>query len=135
MANKLQNTLNNLPTITRYLLILGVIIFISLLSPAKKTFDYQFEVGEVWQYEDYRAPFDFPILKKEDVLEAEKLTIQDDIRPYYFFDLNTVVNQKKNFNQAFEKQLQFAERNQTFNHVRKYPKRYKRYGISFLDRI
>jgi len=135
MANKLQNTLNNLPTITRYLLILGVIIFISLLSPAKKTFDYQFEVGAVWQYEDYRAPFDFPILKKEEVLEAEKLAIQEDITPYYHFDLTTVENQQKNFNKAFDQQLQSAERNKIFNHVRKYPKRYKRYGLSFLDRI
>ncbi len=50
-------------------------------------------------------------------------------------DTNIAKQQKKKFTAAFDRQVAAAERDKQFEHVRKYPKRYKKYAYNFLDRI
>ena len=71
MANRFQTTLQNLPSIVKYLLVLMVVVFISYLFPNNAKFKYNFEKGQTWRYEDLVAPFNFAILKPAEEVNAE----------------------------------------------------------------
>ena len=58
------------PNFLQYLLIFGVIALISLLFPDNLKFKYEFERGQIWRFEDLRAPFDYAIKKTEEQLAA-----------------------------------------------------------------
>ena len=51
MANRFQTYLQNLPQLVKYLLVLGVVVFISYLFPNNAKFKYTFEKGQTWRYE------------------------------------------------------------------------------------
>lgn len=73
----------NLRIISSFVL---VALFIALLSPRDKGFQYQFSKGKPWQYELLTAPYDFPIYKTEQKLQEEQDSIREHQKPIYTFD-------------------------------------------------
>lgn len=67
----------------KYLLIAATIAFISLLFPAENQFNYKYQKGRNWNYEDLTAPFSFALNRSEVEIEAEKQKIKDDFVPIY----------------------------------------------------
>ena len=80
MANRFQTTLQNLPQIVKYFLVLLVIVLISFMFPNNAKFKYNFEKGQTWRYEDLIAPFDFAIFKPLEELNAEREVVRENFR-------------------------------------------------------
>ena len=59
MSNTWKTALERLPNVVKYLLVIGVVLLISKLSPDNVRFKYNYEVGQVWRYDDFSAPFNF----------------------------------------------------------------------------
>lgn len=123
------------PFLLQYLLIFGVIALISLLFPNNLKFKYEFERGQVWRFEDLRAPFDFAIKKTEEELTAEKAQLEQEFSPYYEKRVDVAKQQKKVFAEEFQKQLNAIRANNQFQEATNRPARYLEWGNRFLDNI
>lgn len=135
MNQKLKNYLDRLPDIFRYAMVLGVVVFISLLFPNNVKFKYAFERGQTWRYNDLHAPFDFPILKTPEEIVLAKTEISKNFSPYYQI-LPEVLNEKKaSFKDAFESQKQALKDDLQFSDVFRNSNRYIQYGNKFLEKI
>ena len=81
-----KSTIERLPNLVKYLIIGGVIVFISFLFPNNFKFKYEFDKGQKWQHEDLRASFDFAIRRPIEELEAEQNKVRLNYSPYYELD-------------------------------------------------
>lgn len=61
------------------------------LFPEEGKFKYNYQAGRPWVYETLLSPIDFPILKTEQELLAEKEEKASEVIPYFEYD-NTVAN-------------------------------------------
>jgi hypothetical protein len=123
------------PFFWQYLLVFGVIALISLLFPNNLQFKYEFERGQIWRYEDLRAPFDFAIQKEAGQLKAETALLQAELSPYYEQYPTVAKQQKKLFAAEFQQQLEASRAQNQFRSVLARPDRYLNWGNAFLDRI
>lgn len=126
--------IKHVPNLFRVLFVVGVIAFISLLFPSNIKFQYEFERGQVWRYEDLRAPFTFPIRKPDKVFEAEKKAALQLVSPVY--ELNTALaeEQREAFEASFDAQLAALEEGDQFEDVLNRPQSYRGYGRTLLNR-
>ena len=69
-------------TIGRVLGLVITAIVISLLLP-RTTFKYDFELGNPWVYDDFKAPFDFGVQKSPEELESERANVIEEFIPHY----------------------------------------------------
>lgn len=134
MANRFQTTLQNLPQIVKYLLVLLVVVFISYLFPNNTRFKYNFEKGQTWRYEDLVAPFDFAIAKPADELNLELERLRKDFVPYYEVNSDIARNTKQIFREEFAKQLEMNA-DGSYQDVPRFPDKYLNYGLNFIDRM
>ncbi|MCP4443097.1 MAG: HDIG domain-containing protein [Aureispira sp.] len=104
--NLLKNSIHTLPHLFRFGLMGILVLFISLFFPSNTLFNYEFEQGKRWKYDDLAAPFDFPIKKSEGQLLAERELIAKDFTPYYRWNKDIQVQQKKKFVAGFSTQFQ-----------------------------
>lgn len=74
-----------------YLSLLIVLIITVLLYPEEGKFKYNYQKGRPWMYETLLAPIDFPILKTDQELLAEKEEKASQVIPYFNYD-NAVAN-------------------------------------------
>ncbi|MCF8361137.1 MAG: HDIG domain-containing protein [Prolixibacteraceae bacterium] len=58
----------------------GIIYF---LFPKQGTFKYEFQKGKPWAHETLIAPFDFPVQKPDQVIQAEKDSLLSNYVPYF----------------------------------------------------
>ena len=63
-------------------LVLALVIFVFML-PRNPRFSYEYKKGEHWKYENLIAEFDFPLLKTESELDAEKDSVRLAKIPYF----------------------------------------------------
>ena len=74
--NQFINALSNRHhLIMKVLLLLSALVLISMLFPHEQQFSFRYKEGKVWNYRSYRAPFDFPVQKAKEDLEAEEETV------------------------------------------------------------
>ncbi len=93
----------------RYLIINSLFFLIAYLViinflPLERKFRYEFQKGRPWQHEDLIAPFDFPIYKLPEEIQAEKDSILRHVKPYFIYN-QTVEQQILN---QFSKDYQLA---------------------------
>lgn len=117
----------------QHLFIVGIIVFISVLFPTHTRFKYSYEVGQIWNYEDLVAPFDFAIKKPDRVLKAETDSILADFSPFYRVDDSVGVQSLRNFEERFNRQLKNLEAGQ-FKDVHRNPQTYLNFGTQFLQK-
>ena len=60
-----------------------------------------FQKGKPWQYETLIAPFDFPIIKTTEEVEAEKARLTTNAKTYYEYDSEVVTRVTNNFETQF----------------------------------
>ncbi|MFN6091747.1 MAG: hypothetical protein ACK44N_04955, partial [Bacteroidota bacterium] len=70
----------------RIVLISVSILLITYFLPQQVKFKYDFYTGEIWHYEDLRAPFDFPIYKSEKQMDADRKQIIQHSSLYFVKD-------------------------------------------------
>ncbi|TVR77487.1 MAG: HDIG domain-containing protein [Chitinophagaceae bacterium] len=91
--------------IFRYSLLLLTAVIIIYLLPRERSFQYDYDIGKPWQYDDMIAPFSFSVKKSDAEIEKEKKELIANFIPY--FDLKpevaeTVVQDyRQAFSQAF----------------------------------
>ncbi len=75
--------------ITKRSLLVKVLLFAAALFailqvfPEKAKFKYEFRKGELWQHDNLYAPFDFPLKKTKEQINAEKAHIKASSTIYY----------------------------------------------------
>jgi putative nucleotidyltransferase with HDIG domain len=73
-------------------MLLASIAFVVYLYPREAKFKYEFQKGKPWLYEDLVARFDFPILKTETELRAEREAVQKNRTLFFERDANVSEN-------------------------------------------
>ncbi|MCS7228723.1 MAG: HDIG domain-containing protein [Candidatus Kryptonium sp.] len=88
--------LKNLTSLFSKDLLLKVAMFLSIpfllviLFRSPYAFEYKYEVGSVWLYDDVVAPFAFPIYKDEKQYQEELAKVYSEV--YFIFDVDTQVH-------------------------------------------
>ncbi len=135
VGDQVKTWLRQVPSFGRWLLLLGVIVFISFLYPNRIQFKYDYRLNEIWKYEDLIAPFDFAINKDPEVLANEIEKARADLSPYYLLNSEVQEVEKIKFEEQFQKQFQQASTESQFKDVAARASVYLRYGMEFLDFI
>ena len=84
-----QNTFLRDPKI--YVALLITLAITVVFFPEEGKFKYNYQVGRPWVYETLLSPIDFPILKTDQELLAEKEEKASEVIPYFEYD-NAVAN-------------------------------------------
>ncbi|MGC9341703.1 MAG: hypothetical protein ACP5E3_03305, partial [Bacteroidales bacterium] len=74
-----------------YFFFLLAIAAVTAVFPRQAKFRYEFQKGKPWLHETLVAPFDFPIYKPEDVVQAEKDSLSQNFQPYFRRDTSILV--------------------------------------------
>jgi hypothetical protein len=127
-----QNIRGYLRGTLQHLFIGGIIVFISILFPTHTRFKYSYELGQIWNYEDLVAPFDFAIKKPDRIFRAETDSLLSDFSPFYRMDDSVGVRSLRKFDKRFDLQLNNLEKSQ-FVDVRRNPELYRKFGEKFLQ--
>jgi len=133
MNKFIKDLMARLPEFFKYILIIGVILFISLLFPDHTRFKYEFEKGQIWKYEDLIAPFDFAVYKTSEVIRSEKEEIENSFSPIYELDPQVEKEQLQVFEKAFEQHFIQAEQDSQFLDLITRKGEYLKFGTSFLE--
>lgn len=132
---KVHAILIKLPLLINYLLVGGLILFITSLFPLQLKFNYEFDKGRSWQYKNLEAPFDFAIQKADSVLAQERAEIESRLSPFYTFDAGIMPVQLALFDSTFEKQLADSRSNLLLQDVVRRSSEYKLLGRNFLTSL
>ena len=92
-----------------FLLYIVGIVIVCFLFPREGRFPYEFQQGKTWGHDDLYAPFDFPIFKTQQEIDAEKDSLQKTFVTYYNERPEVVVQQKRLFTQTFNEQAPTVE--------------------------
>ncbi len=103
MKNVISYLRANVKGILRILYLIATITVIVYLFPREGKFRYEFQRGKPWLHEDLYAPYDFPVYKTMEELQAEKDSILKDFKPYFKLDTNVVAKEMDKFRNDFEK--------------------------------
>ena len=130
-----RTTIEGLPTLVKYLMVAGVVAFITFLFPNNVKFKYEFDKGQSWRYDDLRAPFDFAIRKPEAEVEAEKQKLRENFTPYYELNLEVIKEKKRSLAGEFDHQLELVQQEGQFPDVLRRPDQYLQFGKRFLENL
>ena len=69
-----------------YMPLIALFILLVFIMPKSPKFNYDYRKGSPWMYETLIAQFDFPVLKTEAQLQAEREKAGSNVIPYYKLD-------------------------------------------------
>lgn len=98
MKNYFIRLSNQHENVFKYVLVLTAIILIVVALPKETQFNYTYQKGKPWAYENMMAPFDFAINKTEEELNTERASVMQNAHPFYKFNKNLSEEKKYNFN-------------------------------------
>lgn len=135
MKDTIRKLFQTLPNLAKYVLAFSVVVAISFLFPRNAKFNYRFDKGQTWRYDDLVAEFDFAIRKTPEELSLEIEQANAEFTPYYDVDVDVLKEKRKTFSDAFNEQLQIAKRDAQFQDVLRNPKPYHDYGVNLLEKV
>ena len=94
MKNYFVRLSNQHERISKIALIIVTVLMIVIALPKETQFNYTFQKGKPWAFENLMAPFDFAINKTEAELNEEKASVMKNSHPFYRFD-DKLSEQKK----------------------------------------
>jgi putative nucleotidyltransferase with HDIG domain len=121
--------------VSRVAVLLGLILVISYFFPKKTTFQYDFSLGNLWNYDDLAAPLDFPLLKTDSEIAEEIEEIEENFIPYFTVLSDVEREVKFNFEETFNQQISTKSNLQDFPDLLANPQVYYNYGIQYLNEI
>ncbi|MFZ7116022.1 MAG: HD family phosphohydrolase [Bacteroidota bacterium] len=86
MKNYFVRLSNQHESISKIVLIIVTVVMIVIALPKETQFNYTYQKGKPWAFENLMAPFDFAINKTEAELNEEKATVMKNSHPFYRFD-------------------------------------------------
>lgn len=98
LINKLYKNQSLVYKTFLYILTTFLVVY---LFPKGGKFQYEFQKGKPWQYETLIAPFDFPVMKSPEDLEADRANTIANADTYYYYDASVVQRVKNDFNKEF----------------------------------
>ena len=98
MKNYFIRLSNQHENVFKYVLVLTAIILIVVALPKETQFNYTYQKGKPWAYENMMAPFDFAINKTEEELNTERASVMQNAHPFYKFNKNLSQEKKYSFN-------------------------------------
>lgn len=113
MKNYFIRLSNRHEAIFKYFLIISTILLIVIALPKETQFNYTFQKGKPWGYDNLLAPFDFPINKTESELTEEKTELMKSAHPFYRFDESVESDRLKKFKEELDKTWQSKFQNST----------------------
>ena len=90
--------------VIKLLAFVGAIVLVFWQMPRVAKFKYEFAKSKPWQHETLYAPFDFPIYKDEENLNAEYERIKKSVKPIFRFDEAKIEGMHESLIYDFEKQ-------------------------------
>ena len=78
-------------------LIVVTVAIITWFLPSDTSTAFKVEKGKPWNYADLRAPFDFPILKTDEAVKAERDSLLQQYEPYFNLNKLTETTQIRQF--------------------------------------
>lgn len=100
--NIISFVVNKNTSIIRYLAVIGCVVFIAGLFPRNR-FNYDYELGKPWKYENLYAPFKFAIEKLPDSLLAERKRVAAGVNPYYRLLPQARLEAQKQFDDGWQR--------------------------------
>jgi len=119
----------------RWLLGISAVVAISLLYPNNLKFPFEFERGQTWRYTNLEAPYDIPVLKTPETLDAELSQIEQSANPVYRMDQDIARNARVVFLKEFQSSLDSAKARGENRDVLRNPERHRRYGLRVMDKL
>lgn len=110
-------------------------VVISLLYPNNLKFPFDFERGQTWSYNQLTAPYDIPVLKTEEALEADLAAVENDATPVYRMDQTIASRARARFLEEFNVSLDSARARKENRDVQRQPERHRRYGLHVIDKL
>src|SRR6056297_1426421 len=92
--------------IIQALLFIASTVIIIYFLPRQGKFGYEFQKGKPWMHEDLYAPFNLPIYKTNESIEAEKDSLLKQYKPYYIRNNDIATNELKEFKTHFTEKWQ-----------------------------
>lgn len=135
LRTRMRDFWSDLPNWAQVVLVFGVIVLISFMFPTSIKFDYTYERGQRWKYNDLVAPFDYPILKPAIALEEERNSILEARDPYFLYDEKVAEAEQATFESAFQAQFQGLDADADFPDLRKRPNRYLAAGSKIIAEL
>ena len=100
------------------LFVLTILIIVYLL-PREGKFKYEFQKGKPWMHETLIAPFDFPVYKKQQQVDAEKDSILENLKPYFKYDSTVFRMQMDVFERTYKRNVEsFLSKDSISNDLR-----------------
>jgi len=84
-------------------IIIGTVAIITWFLPRDSHSTFKVEKGKPWTYADLKAPFDFPIYKTDEAVNAERDSIMKLYEPYFNFNKETEATQVRQFMKDYNK--------------------------------
>ena len=72
-----------------------------MFFPRQGKFRYEYQKGRPWMHQDLIAPYDFPIYKAVDVINAEKEQVSSQFKPFFNFNDSIGINKLTEFKRLF----------------------------------
>ena len=132
IGHRIKRFLNDLPSWAQVGLVLGVVTLISLLYPSGARFDYAYEEGQRWRYEDLFAPFDFVILKTPAELRREREQTRQRADPYFAYRAEVAATEIAAFRSAFASTAGELRPEDGYEDLQRRPGRYVELGVEAL---
>ncbi len=93
MSSVFARLSNRHETVFKYVLLFTAVVMIVVALPKETNFQYDYEKGKPWMYDNLIAPFSFAIIKTESELNEEKAAILRTSHPFYQYQ-DEVLDQK-----------------------------------------
>lgn len=103
MKDFLKTYSRNISTI---MLVLASLLLVVYMLPKRASFKYDFQIGKPWKHDNLLAPFDFAILKSDDVLAKEKELIKQNFAPFYQFNNKILLQKLDHFKGKLAQEMQ-----------------------------
>lgn len=106
-----------------------------MLYPDKLKFPFDFERGQTWRYGTLDAPYDIPVLKAPERLNAEIEAVEASLNPVYYLDRSVAREARADFLEGFQQALDTARSRNDNPDLLRDPGRHRRYGLRVLDKL
>ncbi|MCK5782307.1 MAG: HDIG domain-containing protein [Flavobacteriales bacterium] len=103
MKKKFDNIFKYNNSIYRIIVLIVAIVLVTYWMPKGGQFNYEYQQGKPWLFDDLFAPFDFAISKSDAELRKEVNDVKADSKLYFVFDEDVKNNVIDSFNNKIER--------------------------------
>ncbi len=84
-----------------FLVLLSIFLLVQLF-PRQPGFEYEYQKGRPWMFEDLIAPFDFAVLKTAEELEKEREELIEEFQPFFSRRVQVAQSMKEGFKNSLD---------------------------------